>query len=368
MKVFEFSHPYSINPKYRKRTAYFSMEYGIHQPFKVYSGGLGFLAGSHMRSAHDLQQNLIGIGIKWKYGYYDQIRKMDQTMDVLFQEKVYGFLVDTDIKFSIKVHNTDVAVTAFYLPPEVFGTVPMFFLSTDLPENDYLAQTISHRLYDAHLEAKIAAGILLGVGGAKLMEILEYEPDVYHLNEAHGLPLAYYLYHKYNNNLEEVRKRLVFTNHTPEEAGNQKTDIHLLDRMNYFHQLSLQEVRYISGNLAKDNEIIDHTLAALHMAKISNGVSSMHGDVMRSMWKSESQTRPIIHITNAQNHRYWADSDLNEACRKNDMEALKKRKKELKKQLFEEVADQAGEIYDENILTIVWARRFAEYKRADLIA
>jgi starch phosphorylase len=320
-----------------------------------------------MRSAHDLQQNLVGIGIKWKYGYYDQIRKMDQTMDVLFQEKVYGFLVDTNIKFTIQVNSTEVHVTAFYLPPDVFGTVPMFFLSTDLPENDYLAQTISHKLYDAHLEAKIAAGILLGVGGAKLLEILDHVPEIYHLNEAHGLPLAYYLYHKFNYKIEEVKKRLVFTNHTPEEAGNQKTNIFLLERMHYFHQVPLDKVREIGGSMDKDSEILDHTLAALNMAKISNGVSSMHGDVMRKMWNPDSKVGPIIHITNAQNHRYWADHDLNEACRRNDMEALKKRKKELKKQLFEEVADQAGEIYDENILTIVWARRFAEYKRADLI-
>jgi starch phosphorylase len=292
---------------------------------------------------------------------------MDQTMDVLFQEKVYGFLVDTNIKFTIQVNSTEVHVTAFYLPPDVFGTVPMFFLSTDLPENDYLAQTISHKLYDAHLEAKIAAGILLGVGGAKLLEILDHVPEIYHLNEAHGLPLAYYLYHKFNYKIEEVKKLLVFTNHTPEEAGNQKTNIFLLERMHYFHQVPLDKVREIGGSMDKDSEILDHTLAALNMAKISNGVSSMHGDVMRKMWNPDSKVGPIIHITNAQNHRYWADHDLNEACRRNDMEALKKRKKELKKQLFEEVADQAGEIYDENILTIVWARRFAEYKRADLI-
>src|SRR5215204_5467284 len=111
---FTFSHPYQIHPDYKTRVAYFCMEYGIHQPLKIYAGGLGFLAGSHMRSAYDLQQNLVGIGILWKYGYYDQVRKQDQTMDVLFQEKVYGFLTKTDIKVTISVSGHDVVATAYY--------------------------------------------------------------------------------------------------------------------------------------------------------------------------------------------------------------------------------------------------------------
>ena len=86
----------------------------------------------------------------------------------------------------------DVWVTAYYLPPEVFNTAPLFLLSTDLPENDYLAKTISHKLYDSNPETKIAASILLGEGGARLLEVLNWEPDVYHLNESHGLPLAFY--------------------------------------------------------------------------------------------------------------------------------------------------------------------------------
>ena len=89
---FSFTHPYKINPDFQKKVAYFSMEFGIHQPLKIYAGGLGYLSGSHIRSAFELQQNLVGIGILWKYGYYNQTRKFDQTMDVLFEEKNYGFL------------------------------------------------------------------------------------------------------------------------------------------------------------------------------------------------------------------------------------------------------------------------------------
>ncbi|MFM1969302.1 MAG: hypothetical protein RL152_679, partial [Bacteroidota bacterium] len=98
-----FSLPYAIDSKYKKKVAYFSMEFAIHQPLKIYSGGLGFLSGSHLRSAYELRQNLIGIGILWKYGYYDQARNQDQTLQVQWNEKIYNFLEDTGIKFQILI-------------------------------------------------------------------------------------------------------------------------------------------------------------------------------------------------------------------------------------------------------------------------
>ncbi|HEX8529366.1 MAG TPA: alpha-glucan family phosphorylase, partial [Cytophagales bacterium] len=333
------------------------------QPFKVYSGGLGFLAGSHMRSAYDLKQNLVGIGILWKYGYYDQVRRGDQTMDVLFQEKLYGFLVDTGLRFDIQVNNVPVKVAAWYLPPDVFGSAPLFFLSTDLPENDYLARTICHRLYDSNTEAKIAASVLLGVGGGKLLDLIGFQPETYHLNEAHALPLAFYLFEKYGKK-REVRQRMVFTTHTPVEAGNDRTHLGLLAKMNFFGNLSLDEVRKQTGTLG---DIFDHTLGALRFARLANGVSKMHGEVARQMWSKHTDVCPILHVTNAQNRRYWADKTMYEALEAGDDEALRERKRERKRQLFEEVADQCGEIYDPNVLTIVWARRFADYKRADLL-
>ena len=168
----KYKHPYDFNPKYKKSAVYFSMEFAIDQSLKIYSGGLGFLAGSHMRSAYDLKQNVVGIGILWKKGYYDQFKKEDLSMGVLFQEKNYHFLEDTNIKFTIKINNHDVWVTAFFLKPETFGTVPMFFLSTDLPENDYLAQSTTFRLYDSDINAKVALSMVLGLVGAILLDDL----------------------------------------------------------------------------------------------------------------------------------------------------------------------------------------------------
>ena len=360
---FEFKFPYNINPKYDSTVAYFSMEFAVDQALKIYSGGLGFLAGSHMRSAYQLKQSVIGIGILWKKGYYDQIRKADKSMEVLFQEKIYSFLKDTGIDFEITVDQHIVKVKAFYLDPSTFGTAPIFLLSTDLPENDYLAQTTSHRLYDSNISTRIAQYILLGIGGAKLLDKLGIEPDIYHLNEAHALPAAFHLYNKLGS-LEALKKKLVLTTHTPEQAGNEVHDFSLLNKMGFFNGVEHEEVKQITGI---DEQFFNQTLAALRLSKIANGVSKKHGEVARKMWADHEDTCQIISITNAQNHLYWSDKKLYRLLDRGDHVAIQKRKRVLKRKFFEVVADQTGKILDPNVLTIVWARRFAEYKRPDLI-
>jgi glycogen phosphorylase len=316
-----------------------------------------------MRSAYALKQNVVGIGILWKYGYYDQIHQPDQTMGVLFQEKVYSFLQQLDLQFEIQVNHAPVRVAVYYLPPDTFGTAPLFLLSTELPQNDYLAQSMSHKLYDPNKEARIAASILLGAGGCKLLDLLGITPEIYHLNEAHALPLVFSLYEKHKT-AAEVRKRLVFTTHTPEEAGNEKTDFGLLQKMSFFSSVPLAEVQQITGMAG---QVFDHTLAALRLAKITNGVSRMHGEVTEKLWGSYPGISPITAITNAQNYAYWADPPLYECLHGNDDTQLIARKKLLKRELIDEVADQTGDLLDENIFTLVWARRFAGYKRADLL-
>lgn len=359
---FSFSHPYTINPAFQKKVAYCCMEFGIHQPLKTYAGGLGFLAGSHMRSAFELCQNMVGIGILWKYGYYEQVRKPDQMMDVLFEEKIYSFLQPTEIKFTIRISRTDVWVTAYYLPPEIFHTAPIFFLSTDLPENDYLARTISHKLYDANPETRIAAAILLGSGAIKLFDFLEWKPEIYHLNESHALPLIFGLYNKFRN-LEELKKRLVFTNHTPEPAGNQKNSLRLLEKMGFFCDVPLTEVIALTQTAGDE---LDYTLTALRLSKKTNAVSKMHQATLLQMWEEYKNEFTITSITNAQNYSYWHNENLYKAVVSKNDEDLIKEKYSNKKALFEIVADQCGEIYNEKVFTIVFAKRFTGYKRADL--
>jgi glycogen phosphorylase len=363
MSFTNFNVPYAVNESYSKRVAYFSMEFAVHQPLKIYSGGLGFLSGSHMRSAYELRQNLIGVGILWKYGYYDQARNQDQTLQVQWNEKIYNFLEDTGIKFQIQIHEHPVWVKAMYLNPETFKSAPLFLLSTDLPENDYVSQTITHRLYDANVATKVAQFILLGVGGAKLIDELNFNPELYHLNEAHAISAAFYLYKKYGS-AAEVKKRMVFTTHTPEEAGNEKHDIHLCEKMSYFCGMKLDDVRKLTG---MEGDQFNHSLAALRFAKLANGVSQLHGEVSRKMWSKYKDICEIKAITNAQNWYYWADKQLYNFMNENNAPGFDDRKNFLKKRAFDVVADQTGKLFNPKIFTIVWARRFAGYKRAELI-
>jgi starch phosphorylase len=355
--------PLQIRQEYETSVAYFSMEFAIHQPLKGYSGGLGFLSGSHMRSAYSLGQNIIGIGILWKYGYYDQARNEDLTMRVDYTTKYYSFLEDTGIKVSVTVFGKEVFVKVLLLKPEIFETVPVYFLTTDILENDYLSKTISHHLYDPNEETRIAQSIVLGIGGGKVLDALNKKIDIYHINEGHALPIAFHLYEK-SNDWEKVKNQFVFTTHTPEKAGNETHHIDLLKRACLFGSVPSEAIDELH---AVENGQFNYTLAALKMAKKANGVSALHGEVARHIWATYEGICYIDHITNAQNVSYWADKELLKAYHEQNDAWITYRKKELKKQLFEVIADQTGDILDPDVLTVVWSRRFAGYKRPDLI-
>jgi starch phosphorylase len=354
---------YQPNEKYTKTVAYFSMEFAIDQSLKIYSGGLGFLAGSHMRSAFELKHPTIGIGMLWKYGYYDQFRDIDADMKPFYVEKSPFFLQDTGITFTIPVHDAPVHVKAYLLKPETFGSAPVFLLSTDIEENDEVSRSITHRLYDSNESTRIAQSMVLGIGGAMLLDVLQIPIDVYHMNEGHSLPLNFYLYAKYQS-LEEVKKRVVFTTHTPELAGNESHRFDLLKEMSFFYHLQDHEVKYILGIEGDD---LNYTLASLRFARKANGVSKLHGEVAREMWGHYPNICEIISITNAQNKTYWKEESLEQALETGEQEQIRLVKKEMKIRLFKTVADQCGKLFDPNVLTLVWARRFAAYKRADLL-
>lgn len=356
-------HSYEIDKKYSKSVAYFSMEFAIHQALKIYSGGLGFLAGSHMRSAYDLKQDVVGIGMLWSYGYYDQGRDEDRYLKVEFRRKRYYFLEDLNVSVTVEINGKPVIVKAYLVPSELFNCAPLILLSTDVDGNDYLARTITHKLYDANNETRIAQEVVLGVGGAKVLEELKMNPDIYHMNEGHSLPMAFELFNRHKD-IEEVKEKLVFTTHTPEAAGNEEHNIHLLSKMGFFAGSSVDEVRDLTG-INGDNFSL--TVGALKMAKISNGVSKIHGEVANEMWSDIQGRCEITSITNAQNRRYWADKNLIKALDEHEDFELEARKKHLKRLLFIEVANQTGKMFDPEVLTMVWARRFAEYKRPGLL-
>ena len=355
---------YDISEKYTEKVAYFSMEYAIDQPLKIYSGGLGFLAGSHMRSVYDLKQNTIGIGILWSFGYYDQGRNEDRSLAVQFLRKQYYFLEEINIDVYVNIHGVKVKVKPYFLPSEVFGTAPMILLSTDCEENDFLARTITHKLYDNNERTRVAQEIVLGIGGTKVLEAMGEKIDIYHMNEGHALPLVFELYNKYKS-MDEVKKHVVFTTHTPEKAGNEEHNIHFLNEMGFFADLDLDTVRKLTGY--ENNDHFSLTVGALRSAKITNAVSKIHGRVANEMWEHIDNKCDIISITNAQNRRYWIDNGIVRALEDHEDYQLSARKKHLKHLLFSEVADQTGKMFNPEVLTIVWARRFAEYKRPSLL-
>lgn len=354
---------YEPAQQYSTAVAYFSMEFAVDQALKIYSGGLGFLAGSHLRSAYEKKQNLMGIGILWKYGYYDQVKDKDAAMAPAFTLKQYSYLQDTGILFTVPIHDSPVHVRAYLLKPETFGSAPLLLLSTDVPENDYVSRTITDRLYDPNEATRIAQSIVLGTGGAMLLDILNMAPDIYHMNEGHSVSLNFYLYAKFRD-LDSVKKRVVFTTHTPEMAGNEEHRYGLLKNMSFFYHLQEHEVKFVLG---MDGDNFSYTLGALKFARKANGVSALHGKVAREMWGHYNGICEITSITNAQNKKYWEDPSIGQAIAAGKDGEITLRKKEMKADLFKVVADQCGKLFNPDVLTIVWARRFAGYKRADLM-
>ncbi len=358
-KYNKWYHPYKPAKEFDKKVAYFSMEFGIHQDLAIYSGGLGFLSGSHMRSGFELKQNLIGVGMLWKYGYYDQGRNEDQTLSINFNEKKYDFLEYTGIEVEVQLHdNPAVKVRAYVLKPEIFGTVPIYLLSTDVEGNDYLSRSVTDYLYDANEVTRVSQSIVLGIGGAKVVEALG-GAETYHLNEGHALPAFYHL-----RDQGVKKNQLVFTTHTPEKAGNEERDARHLNRCGFFgKRLSEEELSKEMVN----NGMFNYTVAALRMSKNANAVSKLHAKVSNNMWKDYKDIKKIIPITNAQNQKFWQDEAIKKAWKRKNATAFRRRKKELKTTLFEEVSNQTGKNFDPDVFTIVWARRFAGYKRADLL-
>jgi len=340
------------------KVAYFSMEIAIDQSLATYSGGLGFLAGSHMQSAGYLQMPMVGVTMLWSFGYYDQ--RIDQTgnVEVAYIRKYYDFLTDLNVSTTVKVFDEDVIVKAYKVESELFGTCPIYLLTTDVEGNSEWARKISHKLYDGDEKIRIAQETVLGIGGVRILQAVGYDFDCIHLNEGHALPAAFELLRQYNGDLKEVRRKTVFTTHTPVPAGNEVHRVEILSECGFFSGCSKETAIELGG------EDFSLTVAALRMSRIANAVSQLHGLVANKMWDWVKDRCPIKAITNAVNLHYWQDARIANA--KSDQELLDA-KYEMKKDLFQYISDTQGKRFDPNVLTITWARRFADYKRAWLI-
>ena len=338
--------------------AYFSMEIAIDQALSTYSGGLGFLAGSHMQSAGYLQLPIVGVTMLWSYGYYDQ--RIDHTgnVEVTYIRKYYDFLTDLNAYTEVETFGEKVKVKAYRVETELFGTCPIYLLTTDIEGNSEWARSISYKLYDGDEKIRIAQETILGIGGIKILQQMKFKFDVIHMNEGHALPAAFELLRQANGDLEQVRKKTVFTTHTPVAAGNEVHWVDTLIQGGFFAGYPREKAITLGG------ENFSLTVAALRMSRIANAVSQLHGLVANKMWEWVEGRCPIRAITNAVNLHYWQDPKIGNAKTPEELLAAKR---EMKVELFKYIANKAGKMFDPDVLTITWARRFADYKRAWLI-
>ena len=338
--------------------AYFSMEIAIDQSLATYSGGLGFLAGSHMQSAGYLQMPMVGVTMLWSFGYYDQRIDENGNVEVAYIRKHYDFLTDINISTTLRIFGEDVIVKAYKVEGDLFGTCPIYLLTTDVEGNSEWARKISHKLYDGDEKIRVAQETVLGIGGIKVLQAVGYNFDVIHLNEGHALPAAFELLRQYNGDLKAVRQKTVFTTHTPVPAGNEVHWVDTLMEAGFFAGASRETAVELGG------ENFSLTVAALRMSRIANAVSQLHGLVSNKMWEWVKGRCHIRAITNAVNLHYWQDERIATAKTADD---LLNAKHEMKQELFQYISDTQGKRFDPDILTITWARRFADYKRAWLI-
>ena len=407
--------------------AYFSMEFGLHETLPIYSGGMGILAGDYLKESSDLGLPLMGVGLMYAEGYFSQRISEDGWQESInnllnFEELPVLQVLDSDEKpLAISVSFPDRTVIANIWELRV-GRVPLYLLDTDLDENTPADRNLTLRLYWSDLDLRIAQEILLGVGGVRALRALGYNPTVWHMNEGHAafltLERARELIAKgltFEKAITKTRHGNIFTTHTPVPAGNDEFPLWLVDKnlSNYWPELGLNRDQFI--DLARSREAWGETFSmpilALRFSDGRNAVSELHGRVARRMWKflwPEIQNEddvPINYVTNGVHTATWLARRMRvlfdkylgadwldrlddpetwikvDAIPDNELWDVRlhlKRKLvfyalELTRQHWMEggyhpvQAIASGIMLDPYVLTIGFARRFATYKRADLV-
>ena len=408
--------------------AYFSAEFGLTECLSVFAGGLGVLAGDHLKSASDLGVPLVGVGLLYQQGYFRQYLnaagwQQESYEDNDFQNLPLTLARGADGKpVTIEVAYDGRTVTVQMWRVRV-GRVSLFLLDTNLEINRPEDRDITDQLYGGDVEMRLKQEILLGIGGYRALEALGLEPTVYHMNEGHssflGLEWVRRLMEKRSLSFGQAREvasaGLIFTTHTPVPAGHDYFSPALLDRYlgRYMGRLGLSRWEFLGlgrQNPHNDSEEFCMTVLALRLAASSNGVSKLHGAVSRGMWKQiwpglPEDEIPIGHVTNGVHFRSWISHEMNQLYdrylgpqwreehadaklwrraegipaeelwrtherRRERLVAFARRR--LRLQLQRRGAAQseitaADEVLDPDALTIGFARRFATYKRAALL-
>lgn len=409
--------------------AYFSAEFGLHESLQIYSGGLGVLAGDHLKSASEIGLPLIGVGLAYRQGYFQQYLSPDGWQQEKYPDLDFFNMAVTQVKHTdgtpmrIRVDMPDNAVFAQIWRVNV-GRVPLFLLDTNLPENSPADRDITARLYGTGTDLRIRQELVLGIGGCRALEALHVKPEVYHMNEGHAAFLALerirvLLEAQPELTFDEARQQVmatnVFTTHTPVPAG---IDIFSPDTMvrffrTYWPMLKLDEDGFLSlgrADVQDKKQGFSMAVLAIRLADGCNGVSQLHGEVSRSMWHNlwprvPENEIPIKAITNGIHVNTWLSPELSELfdrylgsswhddpvdfsmwesvhnipdeelwrtherCRG---KLVNWARKTLRRQLrdrgatYDEV-EMADQVLDPEALTIGFARRFATYKRGALL-
>ena len=412
--------------KQQNSIAYFSMEYGLHEILPIYSGGLGVLSGDHLKGASDLGLNLVGIGILYGEGYFTQHITENGWQEALHNPIIIKELpilpvLDADgnhLKFKLQFPNREVKVQIWELR---VGRIPLYLLDSNISENSSIDKQLTSRLYWSDLDLRIMQEILLGIGGVKAIRTLGLDPQIWHMNEGHAAFMT----------LERVRELIekgvpfqdaintnkptnVFTTHTPVPAGNDEFPLWILDKhlSNFWEQLGLTRDQFVALASQKKEvaEVFSMPVLALRNSNHRNGVSELHGKVARKMWQHlwsalDEEDVPIISITNGVHTTTWLAHRQRQLfdryLRSNWQEHMvepetwshvedipdeeiwdvhEHQKRKLAFYLQERARDQwmnsapppiqiiaSGALLDPYALTIGIARRFATYKRANLI-
>lgn len=411
----------------QQRLAYFSAEFGLHQALPIYSGGLGVLAGDHLKEASDLGLPAVGISLLYRQGYLRQRLdasgwQRDVTAEFGPADEPTSQVLDSngapmmiDVPFDDAKSPLHIAVWQVLV-----GRVPIFLMDSDVDGNPDWTRTVSSRLYGGDREHRLRQEIILGIAGVRALRAMNIDPDYWHANEGHA---ALHLLERvrelvaagasFDAAAEHVRQTTVFTSHTPVPAGHDVFTPELIDRYfsSYWPQLGLgREEFFALGAHVESGDGFNLTALSLRLAGHRNGVSERHGEITREMWKEiwpgvASPVAPITSITNGVHLPTWIapriqrfldrhlDPNWREhvenpftwepirtipepefwhehrSCKQELIDLLDERARQRWASGEFEASQvvSAGPFLDSNILTIGFARRFATYKRAALL-
>src|SRR5213594_3563460 len=409
----------------KRPVAYFSAEFGFHESIPNYSGGLGILASDHCKSASDLDLNFVAIGLLYRHGYFRQEIDRDGAQQAISLNQNFHHLPIREVQrdganllISVRILDREVFAKVWQLP---VGRINLYLLDTDIPENSAEDRLITAELYGGDLEMRMRQEIVLGIGGVKALAALRIEPDVFHMNEGHSAFLGLERIRlnvvekklDFYSALQVVAAANVFSTHTPVPAGNDSFSREMMQK--YFGKfakelnLPFDELFSFGHTRLNPNDPFSMTILALRLSRHANGVSKLHGEVSRSLWKDvwtgvPIHEVPITSITNGVHTKTWMapefsalyekhlgaweehltesefwrgvidipDTQLWETHQKLKVrliEFLRERVRRQRQRLGEspESIRKANLILDPEILTIGFARRFATYKRATLL-